>query len=210
MNMRHWIAGCAAAVMLVSVLPAAAFVRAANVQRTTRTAVARSPHVYLLRGFLNVFSLGMDTLGQKIERRGIHVTVANHLAWGGLADEAIDNCKRGRQGAIILIGHSAGATAAIDMAEKLGQAGVTVSLVVTFDPVFRSVVPGNVRRAVNFYFSNGVGTPLAPGPMFRGSLRNIDMKGRSDLGHTSLGGAADIHAQVVGYVLAARNSTCHR
>jgi hypothetical protein len=29
-------------------------------------------HVYLLRGLMNIFSLGMDTLAEKIQRRGIY------------------------------------------------------------------------------------------------------------------------------------------
>ena len=54
-----------------------------------------------------MFSLGMDRLGEKIERHGIPTTVANQLAWDELAEEAIANCKSGRLGAIMLIGHSA-------------------------------------------------------------------------------------------------------
>src|SRR5580658_6728771 len=34
--------------------------------------------VYLLRGFLNVFSLGMDDLARKLQADGIPATVTNH------------------------------------------------------------------------------------------------------------------------------------
>ena len=44
------------------------------------TAQARA-HVYLLRGLMNIFSLGMDTLAAKIQRRGIYATVHNHAEW---------------------------------------------------------------------------------------------------------------------------------
>src|ERR1700761_6809986 len=40
---------------------------------------AQTPEkVYLLRGFLNVFSLGMDDLAAKLQADGISATVMNH------------------------------------------------------------------------------------------------------------------------------------
>ena len=36
------------------------------------------PHVYLLRGLMNIFSLGMDQLAAKIAQRGIAASVHNH------------------------------------------------------------------------------------------------------------------------------------
>ena len=45
-------------------------------------------HVYLLRGVLNVFSLGLDEIAAKLQQQGINVTVANYLSWASLADEA--------------------------------------------------------------------------------------------------------------------------
>jgi hypothetical protein len=211
MKMRHWPAGCAVVILLLLVLSATTFAQAPAAQGTTRARVVAAPHVYLMRGLLNMFSLGMDRLGEKIERHGIPTTVANQLAWDELADEAIANCKSGRLGAIMLIGHSAGAISAIKMANRLNQAGVIVALVVTFDPVLSSPpVTANVRKLVNFYFSNGVGTTVPPGTMFHGSLINVDLKARNDLGHISLGQADDIHDQVLRYVLAARNGSCHR
>lgn len=210
MKTGHWIAGGATAVVLLLVVSATTFTQAAVVAGTAHATAGPAPHVYLLRGLLNVFSLGMDRLGEKIERYGIGTTVSSHWPWRTLADEAIANCKSGRQGAVMLIGHSAGATSVIDMAERLNQAGVNVALVVTLDPMFPPKVPSNVRKLVNFYFSDGVGTSVNPGPAFHGSLANVDLKNRSDLGHISVGQADDIHAQVLKYVLAARNASCHR
>jgi hypothetical protein len=43
--------------------------------------------VYLLRGFLNVFSLGMDSLASELRSAGISATVANHTEWRQIADE---------------------------------------------------------------------------------------------------------------------------
>lgn len=55
--------------------------------QTTSTVQPRH-QVYLLRGFMNVFSLGMDEIAAKLHQQGIYATVHNHLAWSELADEA--------------------------------------------------------------------------------------------------------------------------
>lgn len=36
-------------------------------------------HVYLIRGLLNVFSLGMDEIAAKLRQQGIPASVSNHL-----------------------------------------------------------------------------------------------------------------------------------
>src|SRR5437868_2873691 len=87
-----------------------------------------SAKVYLLRGFANVFSLGMDELATKLQQRGIRAEVSNHLAAAGLAAEAAADYKAGRTRSIILIGHSWGALAVVDMVQMLGEAGVPVAL----------------------------------------------------------------------------------
>jgi hypothetical protein len=37
-------------------------------------------HVYLLRGFANVFSVGMDQIATKLEHQGIDTTVTNYVS----------------------------------------------------------------------------------------------------------------------------------
>src|ERR1700730_9095395 len=90
-------------------------------------------HVYLLRGLMNIFSLGMDTLSEELNRRGVYATVHNHTEWQGLADPAAAKYKAGTEGPIIIIGHSLGADAAMEMANYLGRKGIPVALVVPFD-----------------------------------------------------------------------------
>ena len=55
-------------------------------------------HVYLLRGFANVFSLGMDQIATKLEHQGIDTTVTNYVSWPTLAEEAAAEYKSGRVG----------------------------------------------------------------------------------------------------------------
>ena len=76
-------------------------------------------HVYLLRGLMNIFSLGMDTLAEKIQRRGIYATIHNHAEWQALADQPAAAYHAGKEGPIIIVGHSLGADAVMEMSAYL-------------------------------------------------------------------------------------------
>lgn len=162
--------------------------------------------VYLLRGLTNVLSPGIDQLNEDLQRRNIDVTIANHAFSDSLASEAIEGCKSGRIGSVVLVGHSLGASAAVSMAEQLNRAGLHVALIVTIDPVVKTVVPDNVHRLKNFYLSSGVGTTVEHGGHFHGRLQNVDM-GKTDYGHVSLTTAPAIQNQIMKDILSA-NSSC--
>jgi hypothetical protein len=158
-------------------------------------------HVYLLRGLMNIFSLGMDDLAQKLEKRGVYATVHNHSEWQTLADSAAAAYKAGKEGPIILIGHSLGADAVMEMAQYLGKKGIPVALVVPFDGTQSFSTPSNVARLVNItqrdyaYMRKGAG--------FHGSLYNMDVSSDQSIGHISIDKSPRLHAQVIGYVLQA-------
>jgi pimeloyl-ACP methyl ester carboxylesterase len=162
--------------------------------------------VYLLRGLTNVLSPGIDQLADELPKRGIDATIANHAFSDALAEEAIQDCKSGRVNSIVLVGHSLGARAAVSMAEQLQKAGLRVALIVTIDPVVRSVVPNNVHLLKNFYLSSGVGTTVERDGRFRGMLQNVDM-GRTEFGHVSLTTAPSVQKQIMRDILSA-NSSC--
>jgi hypothetical protein len=162
--------------------------------------------VYLLRGLTNVLSPGIDQLNEELQRRNVDVTIANHAFSDSLAFEAIEGCKSGRIGSIVLVGHSLGASAAVSMAEQLQRAGLHVALIVTIDPVTKIVVPNNVRMLRNFYLSSGVGTAVERSGHFHGTLQNVDM-GKTEYGHVSLTAAPAIQNQAMRDILAA-NSSC--
>jgi hypothetical protein len=162
--------------------------------------------VYLLRGLTNVLSPGIDQLNEELLRRNVDVTIANHAFSDSLATEAIEGCKSGRFGSIVLVGHSLGARAAVTMAEELQQAGLHVALIVTLDPVVKSVVPNNVHLLKNFYLSSGVGTELEHGGHFHGKLQNVDM-GKTEYGHVSLTTAPTLQTQIMRDILTA-NTSC--
>jgi pimeloyl-ACP methyl ester carboxylesterase len=152
--------------------PAAASGRKIASTSAELSAVPRSSatQVYLMRGLLNVFSLGMDSLADELRSVGISATVANHTQWRGIADEIAANYKAGRRGPIVLVGHSFGADAAMSIGEYLGEMGVPVSLIVPFDGTFPHAATANVARVLNFYKSESV--KVTRGPGFRGELTN--------------------------------------
>ena len=163
-------------------------------------------HVYLLRGLFNVFSIGMDELRMKLYRRGIFATVHNHLEWERLANEAVRDYKSGRVGAIVIVGHSAGAIDAVDMANKIGSGGVPVNLLVTLDPAFRTTVTNsNVRWVVNLYMPNGIGAKVYKRSGYSGVIENIDLH-NVPVHHMTLDKSDFVHDRVIKYTLRARKN----
>src|SRR5439155_23752807 len=80
-------------------------------------------------------STEMDKLADRIKQRGVETEVFGYGDWRDAADFAIEGFEgKGDKAAIIAIGHSAGADSAIRFAHRLADAGIPVSLVVSFDP----------------------------------------------------------------------------
>jgi pimeloyl-ACP methyl ester carboxylesterase len=161
-----------------------------------------SGDVYLLRGFADVFSRGLDELGRKLVERGIRVHVIGHGAWAPAADDIIANQKKYGHKPVILIGHSLGANAAILMARRLRKENIPVQYLVTFAATAPDPVPDNVGKVDNYYFeTNGWGEKVVGGRGFRGDLENNDYSQVHDVGHFNIEKQADIHEQVIYNVL---------
>jgi alpha-beta hydrolase superfamily lysophospholipase len=195
--------------MMTSILVASALVLS-SVAGQSAHAPGR-PHVYLVRGLINIFSLGLDSVAERLRNQGINATVHNHIEWLGLTENAIDECKSGSASQIILVGHSLGATAVIDMADRMSQAGVEASLVVSMDPVTRPTATGTMRKLINYYISNGVGQPVDRGPGFRGMLQNVDLKDNPEGGHIFLTNSTAMQQKIYSDVMAslATHASCH-
>jgi pimeloyl-ACP methyl ester carboxylesterase len=160
-------------------------------------------HVYLLRGFANVFSLGMDEIAAKLQRRGIQTTVDNYLAWPTLAEQAAAEYKSGRVRTIILVGHSSGATAVTSMAARLSQDGVPVKLAIGLDPTSRMTTTGHIDRYINYYIANGFGDPVDKGQDFSGVLQNVDLEHMADVGHFNIDKNSVLQGMVIRDILTA-------
>lgn len=165
--------------------------------------------VYLFRGFMNVFSLGMDELGTQLTRQGISNEVYNHVLWNSAAEDAIQQYKSGRVRTIVIVGHSMGVSAVISMVGYLAEQNIPVALAVTLDGSPTSVPTAKIGRFVNLYISTGSGGPFTQGPHFSGHLVNIDVAKFPDIGHLNIDKQAAIHKMVFGYISQAMAATRH-
>jgi hypothetical protein len=150
------------------------------------TAPGAGAHVYLLRGVLNIFSMGLDDIAAKLEAQGIPVTVTNYLGWASLADQAAADYKSGKVRTIILVGHSSGATVLPDMVARLDPLGAPVKLAIGLDSVFRTSLHGRVGRYINFYIANGNGEPVKPTSGLHGKLENVNVQSVPGVGHLTI------------------------
>jgi hypothetical protein len=175
----RWLAAMALTLFLLG-LPIGARAESAT------SAPRSGAHVYLLRGVLNIFSLGLDQIAAKLQAQGIIASVDNYLVWSALADEAAAEYKSGQLRTIILVGHSSGATALPDMVARLSELGVPVALAIGLDSLFHTSLSGRVGRYINFYIANGAGTPVERTKQFHGDLENVDVENIPGIGHVTI------------------------
>jgi hypothetical protein len=157
------------------------------------------PQVYLLRGFLNVFSLGMDDLAAKLQADGISATVMNHADADFVTSRILSAYNSGDHGPIILIGHSLGADAVPEIADALARYNVPVALLILFDGTAPHQIPANVATAVNYTKHFMIG----PGAGSRGVVSNVDLSGDPGIDHLSIDTAPSLQAQAMNYILQA-------
>ena len=98
----------------------------------------KAASVYLMRGFLGIFSLGMDRLNAQLKAAGVKTKIVGHTGWPGVVAE------------IALVGY------------ELGKQGIPVDLVVTVDPTSSRPISPVVKRYLNIYLpGDGFGAKLA-------------------------------------------------
>lgn len=117
--------------------------------------------VIILRGVAGeVFSQGMDDLGARLQREGHPVVVKSYVSWISLASARGENERPCRA----IIGHSAGADHAIEIARSLNSKGIDVNYLFLFDPRFPLTIPPNVHFCYNFMspVPVGNGVPVLP------------------------------------------------
>lgn len=180
---------------------------AANEEVVPPAATLEHGQVYLMRGLANVWSRGIDQLGEQLAAKGARVSVYNHSRWRELATEAAEKYAKDKNfPPIILVGHSLGANAAVLMAEKLGEAGVPVRLIIAFDSLSRSndlkvKISSNVEEVLNFYKGKGWGLEMIPGKGFKGTIENVDLRGTRGVGHLNMDKNPELQARAVARVM---------
>jgi hypothetical protein len=177
----------------------------------------RAGNVYLLRGWIGIFSSGIDQIGDKINAAGVRAHVYQADQWEDLAQAIEKKYKSApKHEPLILMGHSFGADDALRISTALQDAGIMVDLVIAIDPVTPPPVPGNVRRCSDIYQSNGAwdkvpafrGVPLQLAEGSQTQLQNIDIrKDRTDLlepgtDHFNIEKKGKVHMEVLRQILA--------
>jgi pimeloyl-ACP methyl ester carboxylesterase len=148
------------------------------------TAEASHPHVYLMRGLLNIFSLGMDQLAAEIQSHGISADVYNHTVADSVVAQIVARYRAGDHGPYILVGHSLGADAVMQMAQSLNTQGVPVALVIPFDGTGSYYAPKNVACVLNL--TQREYAYMRPGSGFHGKLQNVDVSGDPGIDHFTI------------------------
>ena len=161
-------------------------------------AVSR-PHVYLMRGLLNIFSLGMDQLAAQIQSRGIDASVYNHTYADVIVARIVQRYRAGDHGPYMLVGHSLGADAVMGMAQELNAQDVPVALVIPVDGTGSSVAPRNVACVINL--TQRSYAYMRPGVGFHGVLDNVDFSGDPGIDHLTIDKAPRVQAEALRYVL---------
>lgn len=166
---------------------------------------AKAEEVYLIRGFLNVFSRGMDQMAAQLRSRGINARSYSNGEWSRLAQDIIRRHREGRVSfPIIIAGHSVGGQEAPQMANTLANAGVPVALVVGVDPGFGAPPPftAGSPRVVNFWIQGSArGNPYRSAGGFRGRIQNIDIRSFSDADHVGIDKDPRVQSRIVNLIV---------
>lgn len=178
----------------------------------------RAGNVYLLRGFIGIWSTGVDTIGREINDAGVRANVYRCEQWRELTDTILATYKNQKDfEPLVIIGHSWGADHALEMAQELADAKIPIDLMVTLDPVTPPpTVSKNIRLCYNIYQPNGAWDTI---PFFRGvplkaqegtnNLQNVNIRGeRTDLledntDHYNIEKNKKIHQEIIKQVLKA-------
>jgi len=174
---------------------------------------SRVGQVYCMRGWLGIFSTGMDTLAEKIDKEvgAPAVSVANE-EWYTLREWIVAKHQEGKiNEPLVLLGHSYGADDMIRVAKFIQDKGITVDLMILLDPVTPPAIPTNVKRCLVIYKSRPAtdwypawrGVPTEAEDPKITMLTNIDLR-KTDVGwdtsvvdHINIEKVASVHNMVM-------------
>ena len=146
--------------------------------------------IYLIRGLFGVFSTGMDQMAAQFKAQGYsNVSLWSWTDVDAIANDIIAGHQNGDNAHVVLIGHSLGSNAVVQVADRLAQQGIPVDLAVTFDITEGLRVPLNVLRFENFYQNNGFGRPAIEPAGFTGQFQNINLSNDPRLDHGNIDNA---------------------
>jgi len=185
-----------AALASLSLAPSAVAVTAAKKAAVALPTRAQT-HIYMMRGLFGVFSQGIDALAAELNQTGYQAEVYDWDGWEQVAALIVQRYQDGHRGPVVIIGHSLGANAVINVANSLQAQSIPVELGVTFDATDPGQVPDNVAVFINFWARDGFGQPVAAVPGYTGQLQNFDLSGQPGIDHTSIDSLDQFHQFVI-------------
>jgi hypothetical protein len=187
---------------LASLLTAIPLRHDLQAQASRQPAVAvEDAQVYLIRGLFGVFSTGMDQMAAQFKAQGYgNVSLWSWTDVDQIANDIIRGHQNGDTAHVILIGHSLGSDAVVQVADRLASNAIPVDLAVTFDITEGLRVPLNVARFINFYQNNGFGRPAIEPAGFTGEFSNINLSNQTQLDHGNIDNAPQLQAFVMNSV----------
>jgi hypothetical protein len=165
---------------------------------------AAAEEVYLIRGFMNVFSDGMNQMGRALRARGIRASVHSNGEWPSLASNIISRYRQGKVSLpIIIAGHSVGGVEVPDFANALGKAGVPVRLAIGLDPGFANPGPfgRGVQSVVNYRIPSG--HRYRGGAGFSGSIADVNVAAFTSTDHVGIDKNPAVQRRVIAQIAAA-------
>jgi len=154
--------------------------------------------IYLIRGLFGVFSSGMDQMAAQFKAQGYsNVSLWSWTDVDPIAHDIIAGHRNGDNSHVVLIGHSLGSNAVVQVADLLAPQAIPVDLAVTFDITEGLRVPLNVERFVNFYQNNGFGRPALEPAGFSGEFSNINLSNQTQLDHGNIDNAPQLQQFVM-------------
>jgi hypothetical protein len=120
------------------------------------TAFEYPGHVYAMRGFIGVWSLGIDQLVHELSTQNIiDASVLPDSVGISVGSLIKDAWRKGTlKEPLILVGHSWGADDQVRAARYLNKYNIPVTLLLLLDPVTPPSVPPNVERCICIYKSH--------------------------------------------------------
>ncbi len=161
-------------------------------------------HAYLVRGILGLlFSRGMNGLAEHLQQDGVTADVYDFTSCDTVAETALKDYYEA-PAPIALIGHSMGGRCVLQVASKLRDAHIPVSLLVTVDPVHASPgVPANVERYINIFLSDSLlgGGDVRSEQGYPGHYASFDLATHADVSHITIDKLAIIHDQLIAKIV---------
>lgn len=116
-----------------------------------RTETRRAGRVFLIRGLINIYSLGMDTLARKLREKEVDARPCQWMSYTDLTKYLIKSYKEGDREPICFVGHSQGVDDAIRVSRELKKHDIPVALLVGLEEWYVHEIPSNVRRVVTIH-----------------------------------------------------------